>query len=76
MKNIVTDVEVPESLDSLSESQLRILRDKLIMAGLRKRCVDLRLERVVKAFQEAMTKRSPKAAVRATKKRDKNDSPN
>lgn len=65
--DILTDVEVPESLGDLSEHKLRILRDKLIIAGLRKGGVDIRLSRVVEAFQAAMKSGPPKP----TRKGDK-----
>lgn len=61
MKNVITNVEVPESLSDLSDSQLRILRDKLIVVGLRNGSVDVRLPRVVEAFQAALRSRLPKA---------------
>jgi hypothetical protein len=61
-KNILTDIEVPAQLDNLSENQLRGLRDKLIVAGIRKGGIDIRLPRVVEAFQTALKAKSPKAA--------------
>jgi len=57
MKTIITDVEVPEQLEGLTENQLRILRDKIVRAGVRIGGVDERLSRVVKAFQAAMRKK-------------------
>ncbi len=57
MRSLLTDVEVPERLGDLTENRLRILRDRLIVAGLRKGGVDPRLPRVVEAFQEAVRRR-------------------
>lgn len=62
-KGVLTEIEVPESLEGLPDNRLRILRDRLIAAGLRRGGIDLRLERVVRAFQEAKAKR-PKGAGR------------
>lgn len=60
MKTLITDIEVPEQLDDLSENKLRILRDRLIVAGVRVGGVDERLSRVVEAFQVAMKRRPPR----------------
>lgn len=60
MKTIITDVEVPEQLNGMTENQLRILRDKLIIAGVKGGGVDIRLQRVVEAFQTAMKQRPPR----------------
>jgi len=62
MKTIIADIEVPEQLDNLPENKLRILRDRLIMAGVRAGGVDERLPRVVEAFQAAMKRRPPRGA--------------
>ena len=60
MKTLITDIEVPEQLDDLSENKLRILRDRLIVAGVRVGGVDERLSRVVEAFQAMMRRRPPR----------------
>lgn len=60
MKTLITDIEVPEQLDDLSENKLRILRDRLIVAGVRAGGVDERLSRVVEAFQAMMKLRPPR----------------
>lgn len=62
MKTIITGVEVPEQLDGMTENQLRILRDKLIIAGVKGGGVDARLQGVVDAFQAAMKSRPPRKA--------------
>ena len=60
MKILITNIEVPEQLDNLPENKLRILRDRLIVAGVRAGGVDERLPRMVEAFQAAMKRRPPR----------------
>jgi len=61
MKTVITDIEVPERLDNLSESKLRILRDRLVVAGMRVGGIDERLPQVVEAFQAMIRRRSSRS---------------